>query len=144
MSDAITRGAVTIVGASLAGIRAAETLRRDGFDGPITLIGDEPHAPYDRPPLSKQFLAGGWDEGRLSLIGGDALEGLGLELKLGVRAEAFDLASRTLSLDDGTSSVVDGLLIATGSTPRRLPGRLSITSPSSPLLPPGRTRFIDA
>ena len=122
MRDAITRSAITIVGASLAGIRAAETLRRDGFDGPITLIGDEPHAPYDRPPLSKQFLAGGWDESRLSLIGGEALEGLGLELKLGVRADAFDLASRTLTLDDGTSSVVDGLLIATGSTPRRLPG----------------------
>lgn len=122
MRDAITRNAITIVGASLAGIRAAETLRRDGFDGTITLIGDEPHAPYDRPPLSKQFLAGGWDESRLSLIGGDALEGLGLELKLGVRANAFDLASRALTLDDGTSSVVDGLLIATGSTPRRLPG----------------------
>jgi NADPH-dependent 2,4-dienoyl-CoA reductase/sulfur reductase-like enzyme len=116
------RNAITIVGASLAGIRAAETLRRDGFDGTITLIGEEPHAPYDRPPLSKQFLAGGWDETRLALIGRDSLDGLGLDLRLGVRATGFDLESRVLTLDDGTAPVVDGLLIATGSTPRTLPG----------------------
>ena len=63
----MTRRSVTIVGASLAGLRAAESLRRHDFDGPITLIGDELHAPYDRPPLSKQFLAGDWGEDRLVL-----------------------------------------------------------------------------
>ena len=106
MRDAVTRSAITIVGASLAGIRAAETLRRDGFGGPITLIGDEAHAPYDRPPLSKQFLAGGWDESRLALVSGDALDGLALDMRLGVRATAFDLASRTLTLDDGTAAAL--------------------------------------
>ena len=60
-----TIGSVAIVGASLAGLRAAEALRREGFDGRLTLIGDEPHLPYDRPPLSKQVLAGKWDEPKL-------------------------------------------------------------------------------
>jgi NADPH-dependent 2,4-dienoyl-CoA reductase/sulfur reductase-like enzyme len=52
---------IVIVGASLAGLRAAEELRRQGFDGTVTVIGDEPHSPYDRPPLSKQVLSGAWD-----------------------------------------------------------------------------------
>ncbi len=56
---------IHIVGASLAGIRAAEALRRREFDGRIVLIGDEPHRPYDRPPLSKQVLAGDWDADRI-------------------------------------------------------------------------------
>jgi 3-phenylpropionate/trans-cinnamate dioxygenase ferredoxin reductase subunit len=116
------RSSITIVGASLAGIRAAETLRRDGFAGTITLIGDEPHAPYDRPPLSKQFLAGTIERDRLSLVAPDALTALGLELRLGVRAVGLDVETRTLRLDDGTAHTYDGLLIATGATPRRLPG----------------------
>ena len=65
--------AVTIVGASLAGFWAAETLRRDGFDGPVVLIGEEPHAPYDRPPLSKKYLAGDLDDERLDLVSADRL-----------------------------------------------------------------------
>ncbi len=116
------RSSITIVGASLAGIRAAATLRRDGFDGSIVLVGDEPHKPYDRPPLSKQFLSGAWDESRVTLMADDALDALALDLRLGVRAVSFDLPSRRLTLDDGTSSTVDGLLIATGATPRTLPG----------------------
>lgn len=116
------RSSITIVGASLAGIRAAETLRRDGFAGSIVLVGDEPHKPYDRPPLSKQFLSGAWDESRVTLVADDALDAWDLDLRLGVRAVSFDLASRRLGLDDGTSSTVDGLLIATGATPRTLPG----------------------
>jgi NADPH-dependent 2,4-dienoyl-CoA reductase/sulfur reductase-like enzyme len=116
------RSSITIVGASLAGIRAAETLRRDGFAGTITLIGDEPHAPYDRPPLSKQFLAGTLERDRLSLVAPDALAALGLDLRLGVRAVGLDVEARTLRLGDGTQHQYDGLLIATGATPRRLPG----------------------
>ena len=116
------RDSITIVGASLAGIRAAETLRRDGFAGRITLVGDEPHAPYDRPPLSKQFLAGAWDESRTALLADDKLDALDLDLRLGTAAQSFHLASRTLTFADGSSEVVDGLLIATGATPRTLPG----------------------
>ena len=123
----MTRRSVTIVGASLAGLRAAESLRRHDFDGPITLIGDELHAPYDRPPLSKQFLAGDWGEDRLALTQPDKLDDLDLDLRLGVRAASFDLSSRRLGivdLDDqsGEELVVDGLLIATGARCRTLGG----------------------
>ena len=123
----MTRRSVTIVGASLAGLRAAESLRRHDFDGPITLIGDELHAPYDRPPLSKQFLAGDWGEDRLVLTQPDKLDDLDLDLRLGVRARSFDLSSRRLGivdLDDqsGEELVVDGLLIATGARCRTLGG----------------------
>lgn len=117
---------ITIVGASLAGIRAAETLRRDGFAGRVTLIGDEPHAPYDRPPLSKQFLAGSWDADKTALLAPDALAALELDLRLGVAAQSFHLASRTLTLSDGSSTTVDGMLIATGATPRAIAGTTGV------------------
>lgn len=118
----VSRRSITIVGASLAGLRAAESLRRQDFDGPITLIGDEPHAPYDRPPLSKQFLAGEWDTERLALTKPEKLADLDLDFRLGTRATGFDLATRRLSLDHGEDLEVDGLLIATGARCRRLPG----------------------
>ena len=98
------RRSITIVGASLAGVRAAEALRRDGFDGPITLIGDELHLPYDRPPLSKQFLAGEWGEDRLALTQPDRLAELDLDLRPGVRAVSFDLATRRLGLSTASDS----------------------------------------
>ncbi|MDW3219132.1 MAG: FAD-dependent oxidoreductase [Acidimicrobiales bacterium] len=118
----MTRRHITIVGASLAGLRAAESLRRHDFDGPIVLIGDEPHAPYDRPPLSKQFLAGEWDEERLALTKPEKLADHDLTFRLGTRATAFDLADRRLTLDGGEEVEVDGLLIATGARCRTLPG----------------------
>jgi 3-phenylpropionate/trans-cinnamate dioxygenase ferredoxin reductase subunit len=118
----VSRRSITIVGASLAGLRAAESLRRQEFDGPITLIGDESHAPYDRPPLSKQFLAGEWDRDRLALTKPEKLAELDLDFRLGTRATAFDLAGRRLTLDDGEDLEVDGLLIATGARCRTLPG----------------------
>lgn len=115
---------VTIVGASLAGLRAAETLRRDGFDGPVTLIGDEAHEPYDRPPLSKQVLAGDWEPDRIALTPSDKLADLDLDLRLGATAAGFDLASRTLRLTggetEGETLEVDALLIATGARCRTL------------------------
>lgn len=115
---------VTIVGASLAGLRAAETLRRDGFDGPITLIGDEAHEPYDRPPLSKQVLAGDWEPDRIALTPSDKLADLDLDLRFGTAAVGFDLASRTLrttgSENEGETLEVDALLIATGARCRTL------------------------
>ena len=83
---------IHIVGASLAGIRAAEALRRREFDGRIVLIGDEPHRPYDRPPLSKQVLAGDWDADRIELTKPEKFDALDLELRhfiecIGTRAE---------------------------------------------------------
>ena len=74
---------VTIVGASLAGIRAAGTLRADGFAGPIVMIGAEPHHPYDRPPLSKEVLAGTWDAERVMLHTDEALAGFDIDFRLG-------------------------------------------------------------
>lgn len=115
------RGSVSIVGASLAGYWAAETLRRDGFEGRISLIGDEPHAPYDRPPLSKRFLAGDLDDDRLPLTTAEKLADLGLEMRLGCRATGLDVATRTLEVD-GVAEQYDGLLIATGARCRNLPG----------------------
>ena len=113
--------AVTIVGASLAGFWAAETLRRDGFDGPVVLIGEEPHAPYDRPPLSKKYLAGGVERHRLDLSGAEKLADLDLDIRLGQRATGLDLAARTLEVD-GVAEPFDGLVIATGARCRTLPG----------------------
>ena len=119
------RGSVSIVGASLAGYWAAETLRRDGFEGRISLIGDEPHAPYDRPPLSKKFLAGDLDDDRLPLTTAEKLADLDLEMRLGCRATGLDVATRTLEVD-GVAEPYDGLLIATGARCRNLPGTVGL------------------
>ena len=73
---------IAIVGASLAGLRAAETLRTGGFDGTVTLIGAEPHLPYDRPPLSKKVLSGEWEVDRIILRKPDAYADLGLDFLL--------------------------------------------------------------
>jgi 3-phenylpropionate/trans-cinnamate dioxygenase ferredoxin reductase subunit len=116
---------VVVVGASLAGLRAAEGLRRQGHDGHVVLIGAEAHEPYDRPPLSKQLLAGDLEPDQIALrrAGYDDLD---LDLELGVRATHLDVAARVVSVDrgDGVDHAVafDGLVIATGSTPRLLPG----------------------
>jgi 3-phenylpropionate/trans-cinnamate dioxygenase ferredoxin reductase subunit len=116
--------AIAVVGAGLAGLRACEGLRARGFDGPITLVGDEPHLPYDRPPLSKQFLAGKWDLDRVMLATPEKLAALGVELRLGPshQAVALDLDSRRLQLASGDTVAFDGLVLATGSAARRLPG----------------------
>lgn len=112
---------VIIVGASLAGLQAAQTLRRAEFDGAITMVGDEPHYPYDRPPLSKQYLAGDWDEEKLRLRGAADPEALGVDWRLGARATGLDVDQATVTVD-GESLPFDGLVIATGASPRVLPG----------------------
>ncbi|MQS17027.1 NAD(P)/FAD-dependent oxidoreductase [Streptomyces kaniharaensis] len=112
---------VVVVGASAAGLTAAETLRREGYHGHLTLIGEEPHLPYDRPPLSKQILAGSRPPSASALRGPDDYARLDLDLRPGRRAIALDADRRRVQLDDGTSLDYDGLIIATGVTPRRLP-----------------------
>ncbi|MYK25718.1 MAG: hypothetical protein F4052_02020, partial [Dehalococcoidia bacterium] len=113
---------IAIVGASLGGLRTAQTLRGRGkFEGTITLIGAEPHYPYDRPPLSKQVLAGEWGPERTLLDPPDKVDELGLDLRLGTRAEGLDLEAREVALSDGERVGFDSLIIATGATPRTLP-----------------------
>jgi 3-phenylpropionate/trans-cinnamate dioxygenase ferredoxin reductase subunit len=112
---------VVIVGAAAAGLATAETLRQDGFDGTVTLIGDEEHLPYDRPPLSKQVLSGAWPQERLRLREEDALAASGIDLRLGTRALAVDSGRCEVRCADGVVGY-DELVIATGVRPRRLPG----------------------
>ena len=110
---------VVVVGASLAGVRAAEALRREGYEGELVVIGDEDLAPYDRPPLSKQFLAGTWDADRVRLKVDPSVEP---SLRLATRATGLDLAAREVELHTGERLGFDGLVIATGARPRELPG----------------------
>ncbi len=111
---------IVIVGASLAGLRTIEALRRGGYRGEIIAVGDEPHMPYDRPPLSKQFLRGEWDEEKISL-GRQGFDELDVEWRLGVRAESLDAGALALRLSSGGQLSADGLVIATGARARRLP-----------------------
>ncbi len=110
---------VAVVGASLAGLRAIETLRREGFDGRIVAIGAEPHLPYDRPPLSKEFLAGKADAAGI-LLRKQGVDDLEVDWMLGARATSLDVALRSLTLADGSTISFDGLVVATGSVPRLL------------------------
>jgi 3-phenylpropionate/trans-cinnamate dioxygenase ferredoxin reductase subunit len=111
---------VVVVGASLAGLRACETLREEGFDGRLVLVGDESHAPYDRPPLSKEILLGRWEPQR-ALLRKQGLEDLGLDLHLGVRATGLELSQPAVTLDSGRTLRCDGVVIATGTRVRELP-----------------------
>ena len=111
---------IVIAGASLAGARAAETLREEGFGGSIRIVGEEDRPPYDRPPLSKQVLAGEWDADRATIP--VPVDDLDVEWLLGRRASSLDVADRRIGLDGGDTLDFDGLVIATGARPRRLPG----------------------
>ena len=113
---------IAIVGASLAGLSAAEALRDGGFDGTITIVGGEPHQPYDRPPLSKELLAGAWEVDRVALRPREHLDQLDLDWRLGRRATSLDPGADVLHLDDGATLAFDGLVVATGAAPRSIPG----------------------
>jgi NADPH-dependent 2,4-dienoyl-CoA reductase/sulfur reductase-like enzyme len=117
-----TPAGIVVVGASLAGLRAVEALRRRGYEGRLVLVGAETHRPYDRPPLSKEVLAGAREPDQIALAKPEAFEALELDLRLGVRATGLDLGARTVALEDGECLAFDGLLVATGATPRTLPG----------------------
>ncbi len=108
---------IVVVGASLAGLRAAEELRRAGFAGELIIIGEEPHQPYDRPPLSKAFMASRVEREKLALRQSSRLAA---QWMLGRRAVQVDDDTKTLTLDDGSILPYDGLVIATGSIPRQL------------------------
>jgi NADPH-dependent 2,4-dienoyl-CoA reductase/sulfur reductase-like enzyme len=106
---------VVIVGASLAGLRAAEALREGGYAGRLTLIGDEAHAPYDRPPLSKQVLSG-WVRADETFL--PRLRPLAAAWRLGAAAMRLDRAARSVGLADGTTLPYDRLIVATGTRAR--------------------------
>ncbi|MFC6901729.1 NAD(P)/FAD-dependent oxidoreductase [Nonomuraea dietziae] len=113
---------IVIVGASAAGISAADSLRQRGFTGRITLLGSESHLPYDRPPLSKQLLSDQWEPERLRLRSAEQLTKLDLNLRLDATATGLDPRRREIALAAGEPVDYDGLIIATGAAPRRLPG----------------------
>ena len=113
---------VLVVGASAAGLTTVEALRRKGFREPITVLGAEWHPPYDRPPLSKQFLCGDWDAGRTQLRPEAMLSALEAEFVLGDSAVALDVGRKVVRTAAGRALSADAVVIATGLTPRRLPG----------------------
>jgi 3-phenylpropionate/trans-cinnamate dioxygenase ferredoxin reductase subunit len=110
---------VVVVGTSLAGVRAAEALRAEGYDGALTLVGAEQHLPYDRPPLSKAFLRSATDTAPPRLQGVEEIDAV---WRLGVAAAALDTTAREVVLADGDRLRYDGLVIATGAAPRVVPG----------------------
>lgn len=116
---------VVVVGGSLAGLRTVEALRREGFDGSITVLGAEVHLPYDRPPLSKAVLAGKWGAERTALRKEETYGELGAEWRLGQAATALDLADKTVVA--GNERIpFDAVVIATGAEPRMLPNPTSL------------------
>jgi NADPH-dependent 2,4-dienoyl-CoA reductase/sulfur reductase-like enzyme len=110
-----------IVGASLAGAKAAETLREEGFDGSVVLIGEETERPYERPPLSKGYLLGNDQRESIYVHPADWYGQNDVDLRVGTRAMAIDSDAKQVRLDHGESVSYDRLLITTGASPRRLP-----------------------
>ena len=110
-----------IVGGGLAGAKAAEALRTQGYDGQVVLVGREVHLPYERPPLSKDFLAGKAELDGFTVHPASWYEQNRIDLRLGVSATTIDRAAHRVELSDGTSVDYTKLLLATGSSPRRLP-----------------------
>jgi len=110
---------LVVVGASLAGLRAVEAVRGDGFEGSVTLVGAEEHLPYDRPPLSKEHLARD-EPGDSTYRAREKLDEIGVELVLGTPATALDVEARRVTVGDRELGY-DALVIATGSDARRLP-----------------------
>lgn len=120
MRDALPND-VVIVGTSAAGLATAEALRNKGYDGALTLVGDELHLPYDRPPLSKQIPSGAWEPERVRLRDQEAIGKIYANFRLGRAAVGLDLPERRVLLDGGDPLGFDALVIATGVTARRLP-----------------------
>lgn len=115
-------GPLVVVGASAAALGVVEGARDTGYGGEVVVLGDETHLPYDRPPLSKQLLTGAWPVERLALRGPEQWRSLGVDLRLGTRATALDLAARRVDTDTGRPVTYEQLVIATGVRARRLAG----------------------
>jgi 3-phenylpropionate/trans-cinnamate dioxygenase ferredoxin reductase subunit len=115
-----TDTAHVIVGASLAGAKAAEALREEGFDGPLVMIGEESERPYERPPLSKDYLLGKADRETIYVHPREWYAEHDVDLRLGVEVTSIDRAAHEVSLADGRKAGYGKLLLATGSSPRRL------------------------
>lgn len=113
---------ITVVGASLAGLSTVRALRAEGYDGDLVVVGEERHTPYDRPPLSKDFLKGDLDADALALGDADEYEDLNVQWLLGERAMRLDTAARSVTLAGGRQLRTDGVVVATGASPRTLPG----------------------
>lgn len=112
---------IVIIGAGQAGVQTAEALRSSGYEGSITMLGDEADGPYHRPPLSKAWLAGDMEAAQLVMRAPEMLARKHIELRTGVTVTGIDRAAKRVLLADGTTLAYSGLLLATGSTPRRLP-----------------------
>ncbi|MCO5176253.1 MAG: NAD(P)/FAD-dependent oxidoreductase, partial [Thermomicrobiales bacterium] len=111
---------IVVVGGNIAGGRAVEALRKEGFDGAITLIGAESDLPYERPPLSKGYLTGEVSDGEFSVATTEGYAEQQIDARLGVRATSLQPDVQTVTLDDGSTVHYDQLLIATGASPRHL------------------------
>src|SRR5947209_9391482 len=114
---------VLVVGASAGGLATVEALRRKGFPGAITVLGAEPHLPYDRPPLSKEVLSGAWEPDRTLLRNHDVLSTLDARFILGDPAAGLEVASRTVRTESGRELSAEAIVIATGLSPRTFPGQ---------------------
>jgi 3-phenylpropionate/trans-cinnamate dioxygenase ferredoxin reductase subunit len=112
---------IGVIGAGQAGVQAVASLRAEGFTGALTMVGDEPFAPYQRPPLSKAYLAGDFARERLFLKPESFFAEARCELRLGARASAIDRVAKTVRLATGEALPYDRLLLATGSRVRKLP-----------------------
>lgn len=112
---------IVIIGAGQAGVQTAEALRSSGYESSITMLGDEADGPYHRPPLSKAWLAGDMEAAQLVMRAPEMLARKHIELRTGVTVTGIDRAAKRVLLADGTTLAYSGLLLATGSTPRRLP-----------------------
>ncbi|GLW52506.1 NAD(P)/FAD-dependent oxidoreductase [Kitasatospora phosalacinea] len=112
---------IVIVGAGLAGAKAAEALRAEGYGGPVTLVGDEAERPYERPPLSKGYLLGKEEKEKVYVHPADWYGQHGVTLRLGTAATAVDPAGHAVTLEGGERLPFSKLLLATGSAPRTLP-----------------------
>ncbi|MBA3524156.1 MAG: FAD-dependent oxidoreductase, partial [Geodermatophilaceae bacterium] len=110
-----------VVGSSVAGVRTARALRTEGFDGRVVLVGEENELPYDKPPLSKQFLDGRWDDARVRLLTAEAAAEADIELALGVAAQRLDVAAGAVVLADGRRLDYDVVVLATGAAARPSP-----------------------
>ena len=115
---------IVVVGAGQAGATLVENLRKAGYTGPLTLVGAEPHPPYQRPPLSKKYLLGEMALERLFLRPLSFYEDQDITLRLSTRVEGIDRDAQQLHLADGSTLPYDKLALTLGSRPRRLPARI--------------------